>query len=129
MIYIITDTHGKDIDIELGKKDVLIHLGDYEHGSMCRFGTKILVKGNHDEGAPLDQFDLICNGLLLELKYFGIYLTHEPVERLPRGASFNVCGHLHNNDPEDYGYKIKKFHRILKPGELYMIEEIEKMLV
>lgn len=124
-IYVIGDTHGEDIPNKwLQKGDTLIHIGDYEHGMIPDFeGKIILIRGNHDASVVEDNFDFIADGILLR----GIWFTHEPAVTLPRGASVNICGHTHTNNPDDYGYPLKPFHRILPPNKLMHLDDAVRL--
>lgn len=116
MIHLIADTHGTDIrDGRIKKGDTLIHLGDFCWGKLPEQSTNILVIGNHDNALQASRFDFSCDGLILGTAF----LTHEPVERLPKGCHINICGHLHGNHWPDYGFERKAFHRLLEPGVLY----------
>lgn len=117
-IYLIADTHGKDIVLPLNCK-TLVHLGDYEKGKISGDAIKILVKGNHDLSQN-EVFDFETDALLLD----NIYFTHEPQERLPKGGHYNICGHIHDNDPLDYGFVIKKFHIVLPANKLINLAEL-----
>lgn len=119
MIYLVADTHGTDIkDERIKKGDTLIHLGDFCWGRLPTHSTNILVIGNHDNALQASRFDFSCDGLILGTAF----LTHEPVERLPKGCHINICGHLHGNHWPDYGFERKAFHRLLEPGVLYDYE-------
>lgn len=119
MTYLVADTHGADINIPQDGR-ALIHLGDWIKGKIAHPGGSILpalilIRGNHDNNVNLEKFDIITDGILID----GIWLSHEPVERLPKGAHLNVHGHLHDNNYEDYGYIKKPFHVCLVPGKFY----------
>jgi len=90
----------------------LIHLGDSEGSKIIAKGKTILIRGNHDISTK--GFDMICDGLMK----WHIWFTHEPAERLPKGAHYNIHGHLHGNSYSDYGYEKKKFHIELEPNKL-----------
>lgn len=122
MIYFVADTHGESIIWPIRHGDTLIHVGDYVSGPMPPFIKKILVRGNHDSPEAEAAFLFACDGLLIE----NLWITHEPVERLPKGAHINVCGHLHDNHWPDYGFERKPFHFLLKPGEVYDIDTIRR---
>jgi predicted phosphodiesterase len=113
LIYLISDTHQKDLKFNFKKEDILIHLGDYDKGEIKGSFKKILIIGNHDNRT--DKFDFACDGLLLK----NVWFSHEPSERLPKGAYLNICGHLHNNKFSDYGFEKKKFNKVLEPNKLY----------
>lgn len=126
MIYLIADTHKSLIPIP-NDCDKLIHLGDYVSGEIKEANClmRVLVKGNHDtEASYSDEFDIEVDALRIGEFYF----SHEPMERLPRGAAYNIHGHLHYGGYEDYGYKQKPFHYCLEPNKLYSLEQIEKEL-
>jgi hypothetical protein len=114
-MYLIADTHGQDVKC-CGE---LIHLGDC-NGSKVLAPQAILIRGNHEEKTDFTQFDYICDGLILN----NVLFTHEPQERLPKGCHFNICGHLHDDNPDDYGFIKKEFHIILPANKLIKITEI-----
>lgn len=123
MIYLIADTHGQEIpDGEMDFNDTLIHVGDYGKGNIPLRPRSVLVLGNHDEGVTNynSKFDFICEGVLLDHVWF----THEPAFSLPLGAHYNIHGHLHENDYEDYGYIKKPFHIRLLPNLLYKLDDL-----
>jgi len=115
-IYVISDTHGEDIVCP--DDCTLIHLGDFTGGKITGGKIKVLVRGNNDS-SYYPQFDFIVDGILRNEVYF----SHEPQERLPRGAGLNLCGHMHSEPLDDYGYKLKRFHRVLPANELMRLEE------
>lgn len=123
MIYLVADTHGSDIsDPRFQRGDTLIHLGDFMWGKLPDEMTLVLIRGNHDN-SPLqaDRFHLACDGLVLG----NALLTHEPVERLPKGCHINICGHLHENHWPDYGFERKAFHRLLAPRRIYELDDFK----
>lgn len=112
-IHIISDTHfGEDdlkrafpnrpsddelvklINSKVGKKDLLIHLGDVgdlEYMKKIR-GHKILIAGNHESGLEKykEVFDQVFSGALIIGEK--LILSHEPVQ-IP--WAFNFHGHNH----------------------------------
>lgn len=112
--YIIGDTHGRAIKLQSEPEDLLIHLGDYEQGSIDTAAKKILILGNHDM-MSVDLFDFACDGLLFNK----IWFTHEPAERLPKGAVWNIYGHIHDGKINDFGYEQKSWHIWLPPNEVH----------
>lgn len=116
-LFLITDTHGEDIVLPFGTQ-TFIHLGDCEQSNIYYPHTpviSILVKGNHDN-STVDPFDIVCDSIVIDTLLF----THEPVERLPKGAHYNVHGHLHADKYEEYGFKKNEFHIRLEPNILYV---------
>ena len=124
-IWITTDTHFghhaiinsfgrpenfEDIIITQWKKvvlptDTIIHLGDVTFGNKTFLssimsqlpGKKVLIKGNHDYKHSdvwfLDAgFDFVCTSFISDK----ILYTHIPVQTLPEGCNYNICGHVHN---------------------------------
>ena len=113
-IYIISDTHfGEDdlkrafpnrpsddelvklINSKVGKKDLLIHLGDVgdlEYMKKIR-GHKILIAGNHESGLEKykEVFDQVFSGALIIGEK--LILSHEPITMIP--WAFNFHGHNH----------------------------------
>lgn len=117
--YVCGDTHGRSIKFDSNPEDLLIHIGDYEQGEIETNAKKVLIYGNHDL-LPVDQFDLACDGLLYKKCWF----THEPAERLPKGAIWNVFGHIHDGKINDYGYEEKSWHVHLPPNEIRKLDEL-----
>jgi predicted phosphodiesterase len=117
--FVCADTHGAKIEFDSEPEDLLIHLGDYEMGEVLTNAKKIIVVGNHDS-LPLDQFDFACDGFLKD----HIWFTHEPAERLPKGAYWNVCGHIHDGKLNDYGYEKKPWHILLPPNEILNLDKV-----
>ncbi len=118
-IFVVADTHSRKIDFRATKEDVLIHCGDWERGEVITDAFRVLVLGNHDI-FPTDPWDFVCDGFL----YKHIWFTHEPAERLPKGAYFNVCGHIHDGRMNDYGFEEKSWHLLLPPNEIHNLEKL-----
>ena len=121
-IYIISDTHfGEDdlkrafpnrpsddelvklINSKVGKKDLLIHLGDVgdlEYMKKIR-GHKILIAGNHESGLEKykEVFDQVFSGALIIGEK--LILSHEPVQ-IP--WAFNFHGHNHAQKKDAPGH-------------------------
>lgn len=116
-IYIAADSHGCTVILP-SDCTLFIHLGDFVSGKIVGGNTKVLIRGNHDHGVHA-EFNLECDALRIGENYF----THEPMERLPRGAAYNYHGHIHKGDYSNYGYEEKDFHRLVKPGEIIRLEE------
>ena len=103
--YISDEEQVKRINSKVGKKDVIIFLGDIGETSYIKQirGYKILVIGNHDKGKTNYQKQIISgeNNYLFDEVYEGIVtlsdklvLSHEPIY-LP--FMFNIHGHDHSN--------------------------------
>lgn len=122
--WIISDTHFGDVELreglsqrptdlafveslkrKIGKKDILIHLGDVGDIEMIRQlkGYKVLVCGNHDAGRTIyeEVFDEVYNGPLIISDR--IILSHEPIPNI--NWAFNIHGHIH-----DFRHKNDKYH-------------------
>jgi len=119
MIYVVADTHGTNIEFESLPEDILIHCGDWEMGEIKTAAKKILVFGNHDFMPP-KPFDFACDGLLLD----HIWFTHEPAFSMPLGAHLNVCGHVHETDMNDLGYREKPWHKVLPPNTILKLSDV-----
>ena len=102
MIFVATNTESRNIDFKYDKDDIFVHLGDWEQGNLPDI-YKILISGEKDIFES-DQWDVVVDGMLKDK----IWFSHEPAERLPKGALWNVCGHIENLN--DYGYELKPFH-------------------
>lgn len=84
------------INSKVGRKDLLIHLGDVgdlEYMKKVR-GHKILIAGNHESGLEKykETFELVFPGPVM----FGekLLLSHEPIPGI--NWALNVHGHNHN---------------------------------
>lgn len=112
-VWVISDTHFGDEDLragiasrpsdeelvkminaKVGRKDVLIHLGDVgniEFAKQLR-GYKVLIMGNHDAGKTNYEgvFDEIYEGALIAGEK--LIFSHEPVN-IPWAQ--NIHGHVH----------------------------------
>lgn len=88
---------------EVGKKDLVIHLGDFGFGKdkikKIREkinGTIILVQGNHDYKNMED-----CGFIVVKepIKIKNLVLTHRPLplEKIPK-SFVNVHGHIHEKE-------------------------------
>src|SRR6266478_334679 len=85
--------------------DLIIVAGDVFIGSAQKCndlyptlpGRKVLVRGNHDRNRTCSWwiehgFDFACDGFMFR----HVWITHEPAQSLPEGATLNIHGHLHN---------------------------------
>lgn len=118
--YVVGDTHGRAVEFKSNPEDLLIHIGDYEQGEIRTDAKRILIYGNHDIMPVDQQFDFACDGLILNKVYF----THEPAERLPKGAIWNVFGHIHDGKINDYGYEQKTWHIWLPPNQVQTLDRV-----
>ena len=153
--WIISDTHFDDRDLcqgirnrpsdeelvkiinsKVGKKDLLIHLGDVgnlEYMKQIR-GYKILICGNHDSGHTLykDIFQEVYSGPLMIAEK--LIFSHEPVD-VP--WAFNIHGHVHDrrhkNDKNHFNccadvinYEPINFNQWMKSGYLAHIDSIHR---
>lgn len=84
----------KSINSKIGKCDTLVLLGDIGDVNCARRlrGYKVLVMGNHDQGASNYQeiFDEVYEGALIISEK--IILSHEPIN-IP--FALNIHGHVH----------------------------------
>lgn len=152
-IYIISDTHFGDNDLKkafpnrpsddelvklinskVGKKDLLIHLGDVgdlEYMKKIR-GHKILIAGNHESGLEKykEVFEQVFSGALIIGKK--ILLSHEPLDI---SWAFNIHGHDHagakrkghlNVCADVIGYTPINFNQFLKSGAFSKIQTIHR---
>lgn len=102
--------------------DVVFHLGDVicgREGELAGIlenlnGTKILVRGNHDEGRSVTWFlehgfSAVTDGIAIN----GAYLTHEPAVAVPPGCIMNIHGHLHDDGHRMADYQLQPFNVLL----------------
>lgn len=117
--------------------DVVYHLGDVIcgregelHGILENLnGTKVLVRGNHDEGRSVSWFldhgfAAVTDGIVIN----GAYLTHAPAVALPPGCIVNIHGHLHDDGHRSADFNLQYWNVLLslertkyKPMELSSI--------
>lgn len=158
-VWVISDTHFGDeelaagmpdrlykehlvklINSKVGRKDVLIHLGDVgdiEFAKQLR-GYKVLVMGNHDAGRTNYEgvFNEIYEGpVMLGEK---LLLSHEPIQ-VP--WAFNLHGHDHQGkhlhkggmnvciDADGMGYCPINLNQALKNGLLSKVETIHRATI
>ena len=132
------ETFVKTINSKVGKKGTLILLGDVgdlEYAQRLK-GYKILVCGNHDQGASMyeDVFDEVYAGPIIISPR--LILSHEPV-CFP--YMYNVHGHNHNGPLCTYGhmnvcadvigYSPIHFNTLVKSGKLKECENIHRITI
>ena len=156
-VWIISDTHFGDAELtsqipkrptdeefikiinsKVGKKDILIHLGDVGDPKVAKKlkGYKILIKGNHDRGNR--NYNKVFNEIYEGPLIIGekIILSHEPVAIK---GMVNLHGHNHNcsADEKTYfnfcadviDYTPVHFNSWLKKGYLSKIETIHRKTI
>lgn len=130
----------KMINSKVGRKDVLIHLGDVgdlEYAKQLR-GYKILIMGNHDAGKTnyIDIFDEVYEGpVMLGEK---LLLSHE---RIDVPWAFNLHGHDHAGkhihkgglnvciDADGMGYFPINLNQFLKSGPTANIQTLHRTTI
>ena len=156
-IYIISDTHFGDDDLKkafpnrpsddelvklinskVGKKDLLIHLGDVgdlEYMKKIR-GHKILIAGNHESGLEKykEVFDQVFSGALIIGEK--LLLSHEPIDA---PWIFGIHGHNHTGTKNDkyhlnvcadvIGYTPINFNQFLKSGALSKVQTLRRTVI
>ena len=158
-IYIISDTHFGDDDLKkalpnrpsddelvklinskVGKKDLLIHLGDVgdlEYMKKIR-GHKILIAGNHEPGLEKykEIFDMVFSGpVMLGEK---LLLSHEPVPNVD--WCMNLHGHVHDRKAKTdkyhlnvcadvIGYTPINFNQFLKSGATSKVKSLHRTVI
>jgi calcineurin-like phosphoesterase family protein len=128
------------INAKVGKKDVLILLGDCGDPSFVRQlrGYKVLVAGNHEPG--LSAFDEIFQEIYSGPVMIGekIILSHEPIPNL--NWAMNIHGHNHNkyskNDANHFnvcsdviGYEPINFNQWLKGGHMAKVQTLHRQTI
>lgn len=95
-----SDEYVKRINSKVGKKSILIHLGDVGDLEVMKKvrGYKVLIMGNHDTGATKykEVFDEVYTGPIQIGEK--LILSHEPLEC---GWAFNIHGHVHSFTHKD----------------------------
>lgn len=137
-IYLISDTHFDEdelkqayhnrpsdeellaaINAKVGKKDILIHLGDVGSVDFAKRlkGYKILITGNHEKGktAYEDAFQEIYEGPLCVGEK--LILSHEPIPNLT--WALNLHGHIHSTNAKN-----DKWHYNINPDATGLYEPI-----
>ena len=127
------------INAKVGKRDVLILLGDCGDPSFVRQlrGYKILIAGNHEPGLTAfeDIFQEIYSGALIIGEK--LILSHEPIPNLT--WAMNIHGHNHNSKSKDknhfnvcadvIGYEPINFNQWLKQGHLAKVETLHRQII
>lgn len=127
----------KFINSKVGKKDILIILGDCGDPLCCAQlrGYKVLVMGNHDscKSKYEEAFDEIYEGpIFLGEK---LLLSHEPIE-LP--FAFNIHGHDHSGTArrnhlnvcsDVIGYMPINLNQLMKHGLTKNVQSIHRITI
>ena len=127
------DDYVKLINSKVGRKDVLIHLGDVGDLEVMKKvrGYKVLIMGNHDTGATKykEVFDEVYTGPVQIGEK--LVLSHEPLEC---GWAFNIHGHVHSFTHRDDArhmcicpevtrqFEPVNFNQLMKSGFMSKIE-------
>lgn len=125
----------KKINAKVGRKDLLIILGDCGDLDYVRKlrGYKVLVAGNHEKGltAAKEVFDEVYAGPLIISEK--LILSHEPIAV---SGMFNLHGHNHSGKPKgknDYNfcadinnYEPIHFNSWMKEGHLAKVNTIHR---
>ena len=91
-------------------KDIVYVLGDvaFKADKLKWFdswtGTKILVRGNHDDKDE-ELYRKAFTKIHGALKYKGVWLTHIPIHPIELRGSGNIHGHVHGNIIDDKRYR------------------------
>jgi calcineurin-like phosphoesterase family protein len=126
-------------------EDTVYHIGDVAIGSPVKYikqlnGRKILIKGNHDNHVPLQEFidagfEDVCAMVKLQRKYI---LTHCPMhsdELMYYPGVKNIHGHIHsrlvltNGNQMDMRYvNVSVEHTKFKPINIDSIDKYQESL-
>ena len=128
----------KAINRRVGRKDVLIHLGDV--GSLDwaakLHGYKVLVMGNHDSGAEKyrEVFDEVYEGPVMLGER--LILSHEPLDV---EWAYNIHGHDHSSRQKTFTqynvccdancYTPLHLNKFLKEGHLKHIKSVHRQTI
>ena len=116
-------------------KDTVYFLGDLAFGKGSKTtdywlkqlnGKIIFIKGNHDKSKNID----FHQNYKFEYKDHTFYLTHDP-SNVPRSwKGWAICGHHHNNKPQEYPFIDKKNKKINISVELtkYMPIDMDELI-
>lgn len=152
-IFLITDTHWghdniikycnrplnyNDLIIErwkeiVSEKDIIYHLGDVimgRHETLTNIlsqlpGTKILIKGNHDNHSDNWYIRAGFDAVLEKAQVNGVILSHKPSflsELEINYGIINVFGHFHNAPADRWEFSLKE--RIIDSHYLLSIEKV-----
>ena len=112
------------------KKDTVYFLGDLAFGRGSKStdywlnklnGKIIFIKGNHDKSNKTELLD----NFILEYKGKKFFLTHRPENVPKKWKGWSICGHHHNNKPQDFPLINKKNKRINISTELTKYKPVE----
>lgn len=157
-IYLVSDTHFNDkelyigtkrierkdadeyvklINSKVGKKSILIHLGDVGDLEIMKKirGYKILIMGNHDIGVTKykEVFNEVFQGPVQISEK--LILSHEPLEC---DWAFNIHGHIHSFTHKDDArhmcicpdvtgnFEPINFNQLMKSGFMAKIQTIHR---
>lgn len=132
-----TDEYIKLINSKVGKKSILIHLGDVgdlEAMKQVR-GYKVLIMGNHDTGVTKykEVFDEVYTGPVQIGEK--LILSHEPLEC---DWAFNIHGHIHSFTHRDDArhmcicpevtrqFEPVNFNQLMKAGFMAKVQTIHR---
>lgn len=132
-----TDEYIKLINSKVGKKSILIHLGDVGDLEVMKKvrGYKILIMGNHDSGAT--KYKEVFNEVYTGPIQIGekLILSHEPLEC---DWAFNIHGHIHSFTHKDDArhmcicpdvtgnFEPINFNQLMKSGFMAKIQTIHR---
>lgn len=129
----------KMINSKVGKKDVLIILGDVGDVECAKKlkGYKVLIMGNHDAGKTNYQeaFNEIYEGALMIGEK--LILSHEPIDI---SFALNLHGHVHDRKAKTdehhinfcsdvIGYTPINFNQLMKSGPTSKIETVHRTTI
>ncbi|MBU0459462.1 MAG: 2'-5' RNA ligase family protein [Nanoarchaeota archaeon] len=113
----MNDTLVKNWNRTVKKNDVVLFLGDLAFGKGSRKtdywlkklnGNIIFVRGNHDKSNEIDFYESVM------VRYGGhrLFVTHDPRDIPAKWDGWSICGHHHNNKPDEFPLINKKTKRI-----------------
>lgn len=104
--------------------DVVFFLGDMGFGKGSRRadywlkklnGNIFFIKGNHEK---ISRKDNVYDRIILKHKRRKFFVTHDPKDVPSNWKDWAICGHHHNNKPEEFPLVNKKTKRINVSVEL-----------
>jgi len=102
-ILILSDSHYRNLDIDISKYDYVIHCGDYgDNYEFLEMNNCLFVRGNCDYQGPKEIFTKILNRdvLILHGDYYNVKNTYNSLvyKGIERKANFVFFGHTHRMD-------------------------------
>jgi calcineurin-like phosphoesterase family protein len=120
------------------QNDIVFFLGDLVCGKGSRHpdywlkqlnGIVYIIRGNHKD-KMISRKENVYDELIVKYKDQKFFLAHNPAKVPAEWKDWAICGHHHNNKPDEFSLVNKKIKRINVGVELidYMPIEINELL-